>query len=385
MSQVPQLLALFKNVRLRSESICAPLQTEDYVIQADEFVSPPKWHLAHTTWFFETFVLSLEENYEVYDTDFSFLFNSYYNHVGERTIRYQRGHITRPTVHEVYKYRKHVNAQITARYPMFSDEQRKRLHLGLQHEQQHQELLWYDIHYTLSRNPLFPAYQSTDPLYIKPTDESEKWISFDKEITSIGHSGEGFCFDNEKNAHEVLILPFQISTELVTNNQYMEFVGDGGYENFEFWLAEGWDWVEKENIKNPLYWNLREGEWHQFTLGGNQLLIGDEPLRCISFFEADAYARWRGCRLPTEFEWEHASTVLDYGNLWEWTQSAYTAYPGFSIAKGALGEYNGKFMINQKVLRGGSVASPEGHVRPTYRNFFHPHLQWMYSGIRLAR
>ncbi|GAB5558088.1 MAG: ergothioneine biosynthesis protein EgtB [Schleiferiaceae bacterium] len=385
MSQGMSLISHYKAVRQKTESICSPLEIEDYVIQPDEFVSPPKWHLAHTTWFFETFVLSIEDDYTVHDTDFSFLFNSYYNHVGQRTIRYERGHITRPTVSEVYAYRKYVDTEVEKRFKGFNEEQLSRLALGLQHEQQHQELLWYDIHYSLSKNPLYPKYKSADPLHIEPTDEYEKWLSFDRTLTTIGHQSDGFCFDNEKGVHEALILPFEICTELVTNDQFLEFIDDGGYQRFEFWLAEAWDWVQRENISKPLYWNQHNDQWHQFTLGGNIPLIGDEPLRCISYFEADAYARWRGCRLPTEFEWELASPQLDHGKVWEWTQSAYTAYPGFTIAEGALGEYNGKFMVNQKVLRGGSVASPENHIRPTYRNFFHPHLQWMYSGIRLAR
>ncbi len=378
------LLEQYYAVRQKTTEICSPLEIEDYVIQPDEFVSPPKWHLAHTSWFFETFVLSLEEDYEVYHPDFSFLFNSYYQHVGQRTVRFERGHITRPTVAEVYKYRSYIDEQIALRNYSFTEEQKRSLQLGLQHEQQHQELLWYDVQYILSRNPLFPKYKTENPLPLQ-TVGKQKWLPFEKQIVTIGHEEDTFCYDNEKPAHEVLVHPFSISNQLVTNGEYLKFMECGGYVNFEFWLAEGWDWVEKNRISQPLYWNQVEGQWHQFTLGGNQKIILNEPLRCISFYEADAYARWAGCRLPTEFEWELASESINHGELWEWTQSAYLPYPGYEIEEGALGEYNGKFMVNQKVLRGGSVASPIGHVRKTYRNFFHPNLQWMQSGIRLAK
>ncbi len=384
MSLENSLLDLYYSVRQRTAEICSPLETEDYVIQPDEFVSPPKWHLAHTSWFFETFVLSFEEDYRVYHPDFSFLFNSYYQHIGDRTVRFERGHITRPTVAEVYKYRNYIDEQIALRIHSFTEEQKRRLSLGLQHEQQHQELLWYDIQFILSRNPLFPKYKDEDPIPLQRIGE-QAWLSFKKEIVTIGHSSQEFCYDNERPPHEVLVHPFSLSNQLVTNGEFKEFIEDGGYSKFEYWLAEGWDWIEKNQIPHPLYWNRVGDQWNQFTLGGNRPIDLHEPVRCISFYEADAYARWAGFRLPTEFEWEVASGHIEHGELWEWTQSAYLPYPGFQIEEGALGEYNGKFMVNQKVLRGGSVASPKGHVRKTYRNFFHPHLQWMQSGIRLAK
>jgi len=387
------LLKKYNAVRNHSEEICRPLKTEDYVVQPVVDVSPPKWHIGHTTWFFETFILKPNvENYEEFDPQYNYVFNSYYETVGARVIRTDRGNLSRPSVEDIYKFRRHVdNAMNDFLQTTRSKDLKELIELGLNHEQQHQELLATDIKYILGNNPLFPPYKSpsiedengvqratNDPIAIG-------FLKIDKGIYKIGYDGNGFCFDNELSRHEVLLQDFSIANNLVTNGEFMEFMDAGGYKNFNYWHAEGWDWVKTNHINSPLYWHFINDEWFNYTLQGLQKIDINDPLCHISFYEASAYASWKGMRLPTEFEWEIAAQQFDWGKRWEWTESAYLPYPGFTKAPGAIGEYNGKFMINQQVLRGASEVTPEGHSRITYRNFFHPYLRWQYTGIRLAQ
>lgn len=384
-SKGQSLLSQFLSVRQHTEDICAPLKTEDYVVQPIEDVSPPKWHLAHTTWFFETFVLKgFVENYQEFHPDFGFLFNSYYETVGKRTIRTERGNLTRPTVDGVYAYRKYVTKQVEKFLAGDVPEEAKPVViLGLNHEQQHQELLLTDLKYILGHNPMFPAYK---PDFKLPTvSNSGKWVDIPEQLHTIGYRGSDFCFDNEQGVHQVYLNGGQVFDQLVTNGEYLEFIEAGGYQDFRFWLSEAWTWVKAEQRQAPLYWHHIDDQWQRYSLAGLVPIDPNEPVTHVTYFEAEAFAQWKGMRLPTEFEWEALHTQLQHGAVWEWTQSAYLPYPGFNKAEGALGEYNGKFMINQMVLRGGSVATPNGHFRPSYRNFFHPHLQWQFTGIRLAR
>ena len=375
------------DTRERSEQLCKPLQTEDYVIQPVVDVSPPKWHLGHTTWFFEEFILRPHyPDYRVFHEDFSFVFNSYYESVGKRVLRPNRGNLSRPTVGEVYDYRHYVTRHLSEFMESGKAEAvRDILEIGIQHEQQHQELLLTDIKYILGNNPLFPVYkhgmQEDSPGKTSPAH----WIEMAGDIYEIGYSGSGFCFDNELGRHQVLLPEFEIRSSLETNQDMLDFMADGGYSRFDLWHAEGWDWVQQHGISAPLYWHGIDGKWHAYSLSGLKPIDPMAPLTHISYYEAFALAQWKGCRLPTEFEWEAAHAVLDWGQRWEWTESAYLPYPGYRKAAGALGEYNGKFMVNQKVLRGASIATPPGHSRPTYRNFFHPKLRWQYTGVRLAR
>ncbi len=350
------------------------------------FASPAKWHIAHTTWFFEEFVLSEHvPDYQRFHPDFAFLFNSYYNSVGQRTLRAERGNLTRPTVDEVYAYRAHVDAHMSNFLEQdISAEVKKIIVLGLNHEQQHQELLITDIKYILGHNPTFPVYAAGASL-VNNRNNDQGWLKIPADIYEVGFEGDGFCFDNELDRHKVYLQEFEISQSLVTNGEFIEFINDGAYQDFSLWLDEAWAWIQAENIRSPMYWHLVDGEWFQFTLGGLHKVNPDELLCHVSYFEAAAYAEWAGKRLPTEFEWEAASAQLDRGKRWEWTNSAYLAYPNFRKAGGAIGEYNGKFMINQMVLRGSSTATSPGHSRDSYRNFFHPHHQWQFSGIRLAK
>lgn len=377
----------YKKVRQRSEVICSPLQTEDYVVQPIVDVSPPKWHLGHTTWFFETFILKpYFMGYQEYNPDYNYVFNSYYETVGARVIRTDRGNLSRPTVQDVYKYRAYVDEamfRFLAEEP--SAEVKELMTLGFNHEEQHQELLYYDIKYILGHNPLFPAYDSG---YTSPKIEhilAADFISMPEGIYEVGFEGEGFSFDNELNRHKVYLNAYEISPNQVTNEEYLKFINDGGYHDFRFWHAEAWDWVKANKIEAPLYWHLIDEQWHNYTLRGLELLDLDAPVTHISYYEAYAYASWKGLRLPTEFEWEAAADKFRWGKSWEWTESAYLPYPGFAKAPGAIGEYNGKFMVSQKVLRGASEGTPPGHSRPTYRNFFHPSMRWLFNGIRLAR
>jgi len=377
----------YKKVRLRTEQICSPLQTEDYVVQPVVDVSPPKWHIGHVTWFFETFILKpYFMGYQEFNPNYNYVFNSYYETVGNRVIRTDRGNLSRPTVADIYRYRAYVDeamAKFLCQEP--SAEVKELLILGFNHEEQHQELLLTDIKYILGHNPLFPAY---DDSYVSPkisTAESAGFIKMDEGVYEIGYNGEGFCFDNELNRHKVYLNAYEISPNLVTNAEYLDFIGSGGYHDFRHWHAEGWDWVNTHKVEAPLYWHLIDGEWHNYTYHGLQPLSLMGPVCHISYFEAYAYASWKGLRLPTEFEWEAAATKFSWGKSWEWTESAYLPYPGFAKAPGAIGEYNGKFMVNQKVLRGASEATSPGHSRITYRNFFQTHLRWQFTGIRLAR
>ena len=379
-------------------------------------VSPPKWHLGHTTWFFENFVLAPQKRgYKLYNKQYGFVFNSYYETVGNRVLRTDRGNLTRPSVEEIINYRNYVDQHMLDFLSNLKDcpqELGELIELGLQHEQQHQELLFYDIKYILGHNPLFPAYQKETPTNTSITSvPSLSFLEVAQGNYQIGTDSNGFHFDNEEGKHQVYLHDFAIANRLISNGEYLEFMESGGYESFQYWLSEGWGWVNENKKKSPLYWHKIEGKWHYYTLHGLKELRLDEPVAHISLFEADAYARWKDLRLATEYEWEiacrtnqsqvpNAANFVEnglygptyfvdncqfYGDLWEWTNSAYLPYPYFKISPGAIGEYNGKFMINQMVLKGGSYATPKDHIRPTYRNFFHPHLQWQFAGIRLAK
>ncbi|MGN6397811.1 MAG: ergothioneine biosynthesis protein EgtB [Mucilaginibacter sp.] len=377
----------YLQVRNRTELICSPLQTEDYVVQPVVDVSPPKWHIGHVTWFFETFILEpYVKGYTAYNPDYNYVFNSYYETVGNRVIRTDRGNLSRPTVAEIYAYRKYVDeamARFLSTEP--SADIKELLVLGFNHEEQHQELLYTDIKYILGHNPLFPAYDKDyAPAKTKPVANGQ-FIKLQEGIYEIGFNGEGFCFDNELKRHKVYLNEFEISPNLVTNGEYLEFMNAGGYRDFRHWHAEGWDWVKNNKIEAPLYWHNIGGQWHYYTYRGLEPVNKEEPLCHISYYEAYAFAAWKGLRLPTEFEWEAASAKFAWGQRWEWTESSYLPYPGFTKAPGAIGEYNGKFMVNQKVLRGASEVTPPGHSRNTYRNFFQTNLRWQFTGIRLAK
>ena len=381
-----ELLQLYKKTRSQSAALCEPLEIEDYIPQPVDFASPPKWHLSHSTWFFEEMILKkFVKDYQVFNPHFGFLFNSYYQTLGERAIRTERGTITRPTVKEVYDYRKYVDDHISALLQSpINPTLEELIVLGINHEQQHQELLITDLKHTLSYNPIYPVYKENFNLTAQQNSE-KGWLKIDEGIYSIGFEGEGFHFDNEKGRHQVFLHEFEISKSLVTNAEFIEFMEAGGYENFKFWLDEGWNWITENQVKSPLYWSKIDDKWHSFTLEGLKPIEPEDILTHISFYEAQAFATWKGCRLPTEFEWEVAADQLDWGKRWEWTYSAYLPYPKFKIAEGAVGEYNGKFMVGQMVLRGSSTATPEGHSRKTYRNFFQPKYRWQITGIRLAK
>jgi len=384
----PQDLAKFyTEVRAKTEELCAPLETEDYIPQPSIDASPPKWNIAHTTWFFEEMILkNFAAEYRVFNENFGFLFNSYYNSIGTRTARDNRGDLSRPTVKEVFEYRKYIDEKMQQLLQKdLSNEATELVILGLNHEQQHQELFLTDLKYTFSVNPLFPVYKENFALVEKGEITSNESIEIEGGIYEIGFAGEGFHFDNELGRHKVYLDDFAIQKNLITNGEFLEFIEDGGYENFRFWHAEGWDWVNQNEINCPLYWQEIDGERMNFTLGGLRKLKPNAPVCHVSFYEAAAFAEWKGLRLPTEFEWETASDKFDWGLRWEWTQSAYLPYPHFKKPTGAVGEYNGKFMINQMVLRGASVTTAPRHSRKTYRNFFHPHLRWQFAGIRLAK
>jgi ergothioneine biosynthesis protein EgtB len=416
---VKDLAQRFTQVRQQTEKICRPLLPEDTVVQPIVDVSPPKWHLAHTSWFFETFILEkFVAGYQRFHPAYNYLFNSYYNSLGSRVMRDQRGTLSRPALSEVYAYRQYVDEQVLNFLEIKSDnipeEVLNLLELGLQHEQQHQELLVTDIKFILSSSPLLPEYQPLMPANgTKPEVPETEYLEVPEGFYQMGYAGREFCFDNEQPAHRVWLPGFQVRNTLVTNREYLAFIQDGGYRDFRFWLGEGYERVQQENWEAPLYWVQPEDTWQRFTLHGLQDPDPDAPVTHISFYEAAAYANWAGKRLLTEPEWEAICRVyppetadgnflesgcLDtrpaqagrntchqlLGDAWEWTNSAYLPYPGYEAAAGALGEYNGKFMINQMVLRGGSCATPASHIRTTYRNFFHPEKRWQFTGIRLA-
>lgn len=377
----------YKEVRQRTEQLCRPLTVEDTVPQYVDYASPPKWHLAHTTWFFEEMVLKTAvPDYQEFNPIFGQLFNSYYQTMGQLFTRSQRGVISRPGLAEVLAYRAHVDAQmhglLTQEMPA---ELNELVELGLHHEQQHQELLITDLKLAFAQNPMFPVYDEGFDEGFKRNTQPAQWINIAAGQAEIGHRGTSFCFDNELAAHTVTLAAYQISDQLVSNQEYLEFIDAGGYQTFEYWLDEGWSWVQEQQIQSPMYWIKTDDTWHHFTLNGLQILPLNASVTHLSYYEANAFAAWRKCRLPTEFEWEAAAPLFDWGQRWEWTSSAYQPYPGFAVSAGAVGEYNGKFMVNQLVLRGASVATSPGHARLSYRNFFHAHHQWQYSGLRLAR
>ncbi len=411
-----QLLDRYRGVRSWTGKLAGPLEVEDYVVQSMEDASPVRWHLAHTTWFFETFVMPAAwSDYRSSHPQYSYLFNSYYVQAGERYPRPRRGLVTRPTVREVYEYRAEVDRRMEALLESEDDETVGRVaalvELGLHHEQQHQELILTDLKHAFSFNPLFPVYQPRTVSEV-PAPPKMGWIGFEAGVREIGHSGQGFCFDNEMPRHRVFCEAFQLADRLVTNAEYLRFMEDGGYRRPELWLNEGWQTAADQQWDSPLYWRRVDSGWHSFTLSGFRPVEPSEPVCHVSHFEADAYARWAGARLPTEQEWEVAADGLAprgnlaetcnfhpvaaeasaeggfsqlFGDVWEWTQSSYLGYPGYRPMEGALGEYNGKFMSRQVVLRGGSCATPASHIRATYRNFFPPTARWQFSGIRTAR
>jgi ergothioneine biosynthesis protein EgtB len=381
---VNKLQEAYKAVRARTEELCEPLTIEDYNPQAAGFVSPPKWHLAHTTWFFEEMILSKYlSDYSCHDESYRYLFNSYYNAVGDRIQREERGLISRPSVEEVYHYRKVVDEFMVELIRSGADDINKLIVLGLNHEQQHQELLLTDLKYTWSKNPTYPVYKKSS--FEKSVNEESGWLSVEEGVYEIGHEGELFSFDNEHGRHKVFLQSFEIAKGLVTNREFIEFIQSGAYDCPDLWLDEGWYWICQEQVSAPLYWKKKGNEWFQYTLSGLVQVDLNDVLTHVSHYEAMAFAAFKGARLPTEFEWELASRELKWGQRWEWTNSAYLPYPEFEIAAGAVGEYNGKFMSNQMVLRGGSIATSDGHSRPTYRNFFHPSMRWQFNGIRLAK
>jgi ergothioneine biosynthesis protein EgtB len=420
------LLRRYQEVRAFTHALCEPLVPEDYVIQSMPDVSPAKWHLAHTSWFFETFLLSRAvAGYEPFHPRFGYLFNSYYVQAGERHCRPKRGLLSRPTVSEVYDYRRHVDQQMS-RFLVEADdaalgESGAVVEIGLHHEQQHQELLLTDIKHVFSVNPLYPVYRAragTTDRAVPPM----QWVGFEEGVRWIGHEGDGFAYDNESPRHRRFVDAFKLGSRLVTCGEYLQFIEDGGYRKAELWLSEGWNTVQSQEWEAPLYWVKEDGRWMQFTLSGLREVEDGEPVCHVSLFEADAYARWAGARLATEAEWEVAAQEIPgeaapvrglevgnyvedgtyhpvpvgdplrgkelvqmFGDVWEWTRSQYEPYPGYRPPPGALGEYNGKFMCNQFVLRGGSCATSRTHIRRTYRNFFPPDARWQFTGIRLAQ
>jgi ergothioneine biosynthesis protein EgtB len=403
----------FRAVRQHSRGLAAPLSDADATPQSMADASPAKWHLAHTTWFFETMVLRPNDpDYRVFDERFNFLFNSYYETIGARQPRPKRGLITRPSLEIILDYRAHVENAVEALLERgVSSEVEALIELGCHHEQQHQELLLTDILHLFAQSPIRPAYRDPEPLAVSGNEEGEvEWIGFDGGVVEIGHDGDGFGFDCEGPRHQTLLQPFRLADRLVTNRAWMAFIADGGYRDPLLWLADGWAQVLEHGWSAPLYWEERDGEHWSMTLRGMQPVDPAAPVTHVSYFEADAFASWAGKRLPTEAEWEHASAGVEiagtfagggrlrpkpvesdraglkqmFGDVWEWTRSPFTPYPGFKPAEGAVGEYNGKFMCGQFVLRGGSCATPDDHVRRSYRNFFQPDKRWQFSGLRLA-
>ncbi|MEJ0026231.1 MAG: ergothioneine biosynthesis protein EgtB [Rhizomicrobium sp.] len=377
------LLADYAAVRRHTEALAAPLSAEDQNVQSMPDASPTKWHLAHTTWFFEAVVLGkFQPDHRPFDPAYAYLFNSYYEGLGARHPRPQRGLLSRPALDEILEYRLHVDEAIARLIEEHATDVSELLTLGLHHEQQHQELILTDILHAFSCNPLLPAYAPQLAEAVRPA-APPSWIGHPGGIVEVGHAGAGFAFDNETPRHRVLLRPFRIAARPVTNGEFLAFIADGGYRRPEFWLSDGWAFVQREALNAPLYWLGEPGGWRAFSLHGPHALEEHAPVAHVSFYEAAAYAAWAGARLPTEFEWE-AALPPGQGAVWEWTRSSYDPYPGYRPFEGEVAEYNGKFMSGQMVLRGGSVATPRGHIRPTYRNFFPPSARWQFSGIRLA-
>ncbi|MCK0189849.1 ergothioneine biosynthesis protein EgtB [Arenibacter sp. F20364] len=376
----------YAHIRQETVTFCSHLQVEDYSIQVVQFASPPKWHLAHTTWFFETFVLiPYLQDYTPFNSNYNFLFNSYYNNAGERILQANRGNMSRPSTENIYGYREYVDAKMQELLKNNYDQKIIDLViLGLNHEQQHQELLITDVKYMLGNNPLFPVFNEGFNLVNDKNTKTES-IKINAGVYEIGYQGTAFCYDNELGVHNVYVNDFEINNYLVTNGDFIEFMEDGGYSDFNLWLDEGWSWVNTHKITSPLYWHKIKGEWHYYSLSGLQKVDKNAILSHIGYYEANAYAEWKGMRLPTEFEWEIAAPRMAWGKRWEWTNSAYLPYPNFKKENGALGEYNGKFMSNKMVLRGASVATSKNHSRSTYRNFFNPTERWQFTGIRLTK
>lgn len=403
----------YKTIRQETENICSPLIPEDYIIQSIPEVSPAKWHLAHVSWFFENFILlPFKKDYRVFNDNYNYIFNSYYNSVGKMLEKNKRNILSRPSIQEIYDYRKHIDNNIQelvlSAEKNILEQITPLMQIGLNHEQQHQELLMMDIKNNFYHNPLKPAYINSD------TDISVynklEWIDSEEAMTNIGHDNEDFCFDNEKPLHKTYVRNFKIASRPVLNGEFLEFINAGGYDEPKYWLSDGWVAKNQEGWFAPLYWQKEDNEWLVFTLNGNKKLDENQPVCHISYYEAEAFAHWSNKRLPTEFEWEHIAkqqiikgNFLEskrlqpfsdsnqnklkqiFGDVWEWTNSAYLAYPGFNSLYEGLGEYNGKFMVNQMVLRGGCCVTPESHIRATYRNFFYPQNRWQFSGMRLVK
>jgi ergothioneine biosynthesis protein EgtB len=412
--QREQLSKRYIGTRAYTDYLCQPLAIDDYQVQSIVQTSPPKWHIAHMSWFFETFVLkSLKSQYREFHPQYDYIFNSYYYTHGEMYPRPQRSLLSRPTLEEVKEYRAAIDARMlelieTIDEALWEDFQ-FRVTLGLNHEQQHQELLLMDVKHNLSMNPLNPAYREDLKIAHKASEGSirdMKWVEFCAGLVETGFEGEGFAFDNESPRHEVMTRGYQLADRFITNAEYLEFVQDGGYSSPEHWLSDGWALIQQEKWEHPLYWEQRDGDWFEFTLGGRSSLNAHVPVSHLSYYEADAYASWAGKRLPREYELEHAlesnpvrgnfadteifhprqagAEAQWYGDLWAWTSSPYSAYPGFKPMRGTIGEYNGKFMANQMVLKGGSCVTFQDHIRASYRNFFYPHERWAFTGLRLA-
>ena len=417
-ARAERLLAHFHQIRDFTTALCANLEAEDFVVQSMPDVSPTKWHLAHTTWFFETFILEkFASGYRAEIPQYAYLFNSYYNAAGDMHRRDLRGLISRPTVREAQRYRSSIDSHIDN---LLSDADEKLLDhiepiliLGIHHEQQHQELLVTDIKHVFAQNPLHPVFRENKAEIAPSKPAPMRFLDFEEITFEFGHDGLGFSYDNEGPRHRALVAAFSIASRPVTNGEYLQFIEDDGYGRAEFWLSLGWMTVNEQRWRAPLYWVKRDGAWWNFTLSGLRPVDESEPVTHVSYFETDAYANWAGARLPTEFEWERAASDCPiegnfveneafhpqpaaasiqardlhqmFGDVWEWTRSAYSPYPGYRAAPGALGEYNGKFMCNQYVLRGGSCATSRTHIRRTYRNFFPPEKRWQFTGIRLAR
>ncbi len=380
-----EVLEKFNSIRQNSENICSILEIEDYIPQPITDVSPPKWHLGHTTWFFEQFILvKYDVNYKPYNDDFAFIFNSYYNNMGERIQRKNRGFMTRPTVKDVYNYRKYVNDKINLLISQNTTQEiLKLIEIGINHEEQHQELLTYDIKYIFGVQPTYPVIGNYYKL--QPENREPEWININDGFYNLGAIGNSFSYDNEMPHHKVWLPEYQISNKLITNAEYIEFIEDNSYHNFNLWHEEALYWLKENSIELPLYWKKKNGKYLVYDYDGLNELKPELPIMHLSFYEAFAFCEWAGYRLPNEYEWEIASDKFAWGQLWEWTQSSYSPYPGFKKPDGALGEYNGKFMVNQYVLKGASVGTPNGHSRKTYRNFFHSSSRWIFSGLRVSK